>query len=69
MIEVLAMIEYEHTLGHVTAGIVLQNDVVVEAAPIVSYMKRGKWSRARVRAYCVEKGWKVSVVHQSERAS
>jgi len=67
MVEVLAVIEYEHTLGHVTAGIVLQDDKVVEAAPIVAYMKHGKWSRARVRAYCVTKGWKVSVVHQIER--
>jgi len=67
MIETLAVIEYEHTLGHDTAGIVLFDDVVVEAAPIVNYMKRGKWTRARVRAYCADKGWKISVVHQLER--
>jgi hypothetical protein len=50
---------------HFTAGIVLWDGRVVEAAPIVGFMKR--WSRDRVRAYCAGKGWKVSVVHQLER--
>jgi hypothetical protein len=34
------------------------------AADIVRYM-RG-WSRYRVRDYCKRKGWKVSVVSQSQ---
>lgn len=46
-------------------GIVLWDDVVVEAADIVKYMK--KWTRARVRNYCAGRGWKVSVVHKIER--
>lgn len=48
------------------AGIVLWEDRVVEAADIVKYMRR--WSRARVREYCKRKGWKVTVVHNLERA-
>ena len=47
---------------HFTAGIVLTDDVVTEVAPIVKYM-RG-WSRASVRNYCDEKGWRVSIVTQ-----
>jgi hypothetical protein len=61
VIETLAAIDAPHFY----AGIVLQDDVVVEAAPIVRYMR--KWSRDRVRDYCKEKGWKISVVHQLER--
>ncbi len=63
MIEILAMID----APHFHAGIVLWDDVVIEAAPIVIYMKRQKWTRARVRDYCAEKGWTVSVVHQVRR--
>jgi hypothetical protein len=42
------------------AGLVLRNDVVIEAAPIIRYMKG--WSRSRVRAYCQEKGWIAKIV-------
>ena len=49
---------------HFNAGIVLRDDCVVEAADIVRYM-RG-WSRARVRAYCQRKDWKISVIWQRE---
>ena len=48
------------------AGVVLWDDVVVEAAPIVHYMKKQKWSRDRVRDYCRDRGWTVSVVHQMQ---
>jgi hypothetical protein len=44
------------------AAIVLRDDIVVEAAPIVGYMKREKWSRDRVRSQCKAWGWKVSIV-------
>lgn len=47
------------------AGIVLWDDKVIEVAPIVKYMKT--WSRSRVRDYCAERGWKISIVHQVER--
>lgn len=45
---------------HFYCGIVLKNDVVILAAPIVKYM-RG-WSRDKVRTYCKQKGWKISVI-------
>jgi hypothetical protein len=67
MIEILAQIRSD-TAPKFTAGIVLFDDVVVEAAPLVHYMKRGKWTRERVRRYCAGKGWDVSVVHQIERS-
>ena len=63
MIEVLAVIDSPHF----HAGIVLWDDTVIEAAPIVGYMKKGKWSRDQVRDYCKRKAWTVSVVHQIER--
>jgi hypothetical protein len=50
---------------HFYAGIVLHDDVVIEAADIVKYMRR--CTRGRVRKYCAGKGWKVSVM--SETAS
>ena len=62
MRETLAAIDAPHFY----AGVVLWDDKVVEAAPIVKYMK--KWDRDRVRSYCKSKGWKVSVVYQMERS-
>lgn len=67
MIEILAQINSRAT-PKFTAGIVLFDDVVVEAAPIIHYMKRGKWSRDRVRDYCRAKGWEISVVHEQKRS-
>lgn len=63
MTEVLAQIK----APHFTAGIVLWDDIVVEAAPIVGFMKKGKWTRTVVREYCKSKGWKISVIHEIER--
>ena len=63
VIEILAQIK----APHFTAGIVLWDDEVIEADPIVGYMKKGKWTRSVVRDYCERKGWKVSVIHQIER--
>jgi hypothetical protein len=59
--ETLAAIDAPHFF----CGIVLWDDRVIEAAPIVKYMKR--WDRARVREYCRGKGWKVSVVSVTPR--
>ena len=50
---------------HFTAGIVLIDDIVKETAPIVKYMRN--WSRASVRNYCDQKGWKISVVQQFQQ--
>lgn len=63
MREILAVIDAPHFY----AGIVLWDDRVVEAADIVKYMRVQKWTRDRVRAYCKDKGWKVSVVSQTDR--
>lgn len=52
---------------HFTAGIVLWDGRVIEAAPIVGYMKKQKWSRDRVRSYCKDKGWEISVIHETRR--
>ncbi len=59
--EVLAQIR----APHFTAGVVLWDDKVIEAAPIIRYMR--KWSRDRVRDYCKSKDWKVSVVYEMQR--
>lgn len=67
MIETLAWIRAGTGPKRFTCGIVLWDDVVIEAAPIVGYMKRQKWTRDRVREYCAERGWEISVVHQVER--
>jgi hypothetical protein len=61
MIEILAQI----TAEHFTAGLVLHDDDVVEAAPIIGYMQKGRWTRAVVRDYCARKGWTITVVRQS----
>ena len=63
MIEILAQVQ----APGFAAGIVLWDDKVVEAAPILRYMRKGVWSRKRVREYCKDRGWKVVVIHQLER--
>lgn len=63
MREILAVIDAPHFY----AGIVLWDDRVTEAAHIVKYMR--KWSRDRVREYCREKGWRISVVYEMQRAA
>jgi hypothetical protein len=60
MIETLAQIRADGNPTF-TAGLVLHDDVVVEAAPIIGYMKRDRWTRAKVRAYCVQRGWRIRV--------
>jgi hypothetical protein len=47
-----------------TAGLVLHDDDVVEAAPIIRYMERARWTRAWVREYCEKRGWSIKVVSQ-----
>jgi hypothetical protein len=56
VIEILAQIRADKF----TAGIVLRDGVVTEAAPIVKYMKG--WRRDSVRSYCKERHWEVSIV-------
>lgn len=58
--EILAVIDAPHFY----AGIILWNDRVVEAADIVKYMRR--WRRETVRDYCQHKGWKISVVYETD---
>lgn len=48
------------TAPHFCAGIILRDDYVVDAAPILRWMV-GK-SRDYVRSYCARKNWTVVVV-------
>jgi len=63
LIELLAQV----SAPHFTAGLVLWDDDVVEAAPIIAFMQRGRWTRAVVRDYCERKGWTIAVVRQRHR--
>lgn len=47
---------------HFNAGIVVFNNVVREAAPILKYMTG--WHIAQVRSYCGKNGWKVSTIEK-----
>ena len=60
VIEILAQIK----APHFTAGIILRDDEVIDAAPIVKYMKDGRWTRVVVRDYCARKGWTIKVIEQ-----
>jgi hypothetical protein len=55
------------TARHFCAGLVLENDVVVEAAPILKKClgKRRPW----LRSYFAEQGWKTEVVKEDRRSS
>lgn len=52
---------------HFTAGIILTDEVVTEAAPIVKYMKG--WHRNYVRHYCQQKRWEIAVVKEKAGVS
>jgi hypothetical protein len=52
--------------NYVWAGIVLHDDQVVEAAPILRYMADEKWSREQVREYVTKKKWKAKIIHERE---
>jgi hypothetical protein len=49
---------------HFVCGIVLENEVVVEAAPIVNYMLEQKWSADKVRRYIKVKRWRARVIKE-----
>jgi hypothetical protein len=68
VIDILAQIEAPPSQGKpgFCAGIVLRGERVIEAAPIIGYMARQRWTRDRVRHFCREKGWKVTVVTKTE---
>ena len=51
--------------SYFVAGVVLENAKVIQAAPIVNYM-RG-WSVENVIEYCRAKGWKVQVLRENEK--
>jgi hypothetical protein len=65
-IEILAAIDAVTHPKKFFGGVVLWDDKVIEAAPCYHFMKRQRWTRDRVRAYCAQQGWKISVVHQME---
>jgi hypothetical protein len=58
VVEILAQV----SAPHFVAGIVLCDDKVTKAAPILRFM-RG-WSRDRVRSHCHENNWDIRVVWQ-----
>lgn len=60
--EVLAVID----APYFCAGIVLHDDVVILAAPIVGYMKRQRWARDRVRSYCRSMRWTITVIYSKK---
>ena len=57
--KILAQIE----APHFCAGLVLVDDTVNEAPPVLKYMVG--WSRDRVRDYCKDKGWRIVVVRNA----
>ena len=65
VIETLAQIESDGK-PRFSAGIVLWDSKVIEAADIVKYMKG--WTRDRVRSYCLQRGWEVRVVWEMVRS-
>ena len=52
---------YQIKAPHFTCGIVITNrGRVVEAAPIVRYMR--SWDSVRIFSYCKHKGWSIEEV-------
>ena len=49
---------------HFSAGVVLEKDVVVRAAPIIGYMKG--WTSVEVSRYAAKKGWTIRETGEEE---
>lgn len=65
MIETLAQVRGKYRGKTFTAGLVLWDNRVVEAAPILWQLR--KLTRDQVRARCQSEGWEVSVVWEMQR--
>ena len=52
------------TAPYFCAGVVMWDDRVIETAPI---LKARGWSFNRLRHYCREKNWKITIVFKKER--
>jgi len=63
MNDLLAVVQWSDSRGQFWCGIVLREDVVVEAASALKFM-RG-WSRSKVRSFVQARGWTVRVVSQT----
>lgn len=44
---------------HFCAAVIVENDRVVRAAPILGYMRAKSWSEQQVLDYCKNKKWEV----------
>jgi len=64
MIETVLRIGPQNTRSFF-AGVVLQNDVVVETHPPMLMRLMHDWSGDRVSEYCVARGWNVEVVQEA----
>jgi hypothetical protein len=49
-------------------GIVIKDDKVVKAAPIVDFMRKRKWTGDQVRKYCKSVGWSATVMRKPAEA-
>lgn len=47
--------------SYFTAGLIIQDDFVTRAAPIIKYMIG--WEVSRVKTYCIKKNWEVEFVN------
>jgi hypothetical protein len=41
------------------AGVVFKTNIVCEAAPVVYYMEKEKWTRKQVLMYIKKRGWTI----------
>ena len=53
--------------NYLCAGLVIENEVVVEAAPILKYMIG--WTCSRVMGYCTYKNWEYEICGKEKESS
>ena len=49
------------TSSYFCAGIILEDEVCIRAAPIVKYMKG--WDKVKIRNYCKYKNWIAKIIN------
>lgn len=55
------------TADHFSAGLVLENDEIVQAAPIVYWMLTNRFNKKDIQNYCRRKKWKCEVVTDEQK--
>lgn len=57
------------TLIDISMTVVLHNNRVSKAPPVLHFMATNRWTQAQVETYCRERGWSYRIAHSAKAAT